>query len=458
MPSLSRQLARWVADLDFKDLPPAVVDRAKGVTLHGLASALLGRGKPNGMLALELMKDEEAGAGGVATVLADGTRLTKYGAAFVNAGLISAGGKLDSYHMLTHPGRSVLPAALVAAESGAATGKEYITGVVAGYEVMERLAGDFIPSVMARGFHAALVFGIFGAAVAAAKMMRLNEDQLNSTIAQCVNLAAGDLEGARGCGHVGSVVRNALLAVALAKRDVHSGDTVLEGEAGFYYSYTGNNKGKLSYVFSGPKTTSLERITDGLGERWDMLDTAYRIYSTPGFNLAHVDVTAKLCEENDIRPEDVDRIEAIVNWMETLYPSPAFAKPGAHDRPRVGSSHYFSAYGVVKRGFPVLGIAGDLDDPDEVLDLMQRVTLIPSKTRAPMAPAITIYTKDGKKYRRKSSGREFMWDFNEQARRIRGVIPGVPISEQQFETLITACRDLDHLARADELIRLTIPG
>lgn len=29
MASLSRQLAGWVAELDFKDLPPAVVDRAK---------------------------------------------------------------------------------------------------------------------------------------------------------------------------------------------------------------------------------------------------------------------------------------------------------------------------------------------------------------------------------------------------------------------------------------------
>lgn len=43
MASLSRQFAAWVADLDFKDLPPAVVDRAKGVTLQGLSSALLGR-------------------------------------------------------------------------------------------------------------------------------------------------------------------------------------------------------------------------------------------------------------------------------------------------------------------------------------------------------------------------------------------------------------------------------
>ena len=39
MASLSRQLAQWVVGLRYEDLPPAVVDRAKGVTLHGLVAS-----------------------------------------------------------------------------------------------------------------------------------------------------------------------------------------------------------------------------------------------------------------------------------------------------------------------------------------------------------------------------------------------------------------------------------
>ena len=42
MPSLSRQLAQWVVGLRYQDLPAEVVDRAKGLTLQGLASVLLG--------------------------------------------------------------------------------------------------------------------------------------------------------------------------------------------------------------------------------------------------------------------------------------------------------------------------------------------------------------------------------------------------------------------------------
>ena len=52
--------------------------------------------------------------------------------------------------------------------------------------------------------------------------------------------------------------------------------------------------------------------------------------------------------------------------------------------------------------------------------------------------------------------REFMWDFEEEARRIRDVIPGVPIPEAQFEEIISTCRDLGSADRADRLIQLTI--
>ena len=55
MASLSRQLARWVAGLRYEDLPPAVVDRARGLTLHGLASILLGSRTAEGRQAVKLV-------------------------------------------------------------------------------------------------------------------------------------------------------------------------------------------------------------------------------------------------------------------------------------------------------------------------------------------------------------------------------------------------------------------
>jgi hypothetical protein len=462
--SLSRDFAAFVANLRYEDLPPAVVDRAKGVTLQALSSALLGSQMPASRQALALMQEEEAGGGGAATVLCHGAKLTKAGAAFVNAETIFAGGKWDTFRMLTHPGIAILPAAFAAAETNGCSGRDFLTGIATGYEIMERMAAEFIPTIMSRGFHAGPVFGIFGAAIAAAKIGGLDAEQINAAIAQCVNLASGNLEGGRSGGRAlreGGAVRNALLAVALAKHGTPGGETTLEGEAGFYHSYAGNNLGVLRYSFTGDNRADLSKITAGLGRDWMFLETLYRIYSTAGYNIAHVDVTARLCAEHDIRYEQIDRIEAVVNWLETEYPSPAFPSRGIDIPPRPGSTQYFTAYGAVTGGYPLLrgGEPGPGDtDPPEVLDLMHRVSLIPTMRRTLFGPRITIFTKDGCSFTREGTGREFIWDFEEEARRIRGISPGTAIGDTQFAALIDSCRNLDTLDRAaSKLIALTIP-
>jgi len=463
--SLSREFAAFVAKLTCEDLPPEVVDRAKGVTLQALSSALVGHDMPASRQALALMQEEEIGGGGAASVLCHGEKLTKAGAAFVDAETIFAGGKWDTFRMLTHPGIAILPAALVAAEVEGASGREFLTAVAAGYEVMERMAAEFIPTVMSRGFHAGPVFGIFGAAVAAAKLQRLDENQIHSTIAQCVNLAAGNLEGARSGGRSlreGGAVRNALLAVALAKHGTPGGETTLEGEAGFYHAYAGNNRGELRFSFTGANHADLGEITEGLGRDWIFLETLYRIYSTAGYNIAHVDVTARLCEEHDIAAADIDRIEALVNWLETEYPSPAFPSRGIDNPPQVGSTQYFTAWGAAERRYPLLrgGQPGPGEtDPPAVLELMHRVSLIPTLRRTLFGPRITVFTKDGRSFTKEGTGREFIWDFEEQARRIQPITPGLAISAPQFDELIDTCRRLDTIDHAAEkLIVLTIPS
>lgn len=104
MESISRQLSRWVAALQYDALPPTLLDRARGVTLQALSSALLGYAYPEAQQAIRTIEDEEAGASGNATVLVDGRHLTRAGAAFVNAEMMLCGGKWDAFQMVTHPG------------------------------------------------------------------------------------------------------------------------------------------------------------------------------------------------------------------------------------------------------------------------------------------------------------------------------------------------------------------
>jgi len=84
------------------------------------------------------------------------------------------------------------------------------------------------------------------------------------------------------------------------------------------------------------------------------------------------------------------------------------------------------------------------------------VTIIPSHQMTLFGPRITTFTRDGKSYTKQGTGREFIWDFDEEVRRIRGVVPGLPIPAAQFEQIIATCRDLDRQPRADTLVQLTV--
>src|SRR5262249_57119646 len=92
MASLSRQLAQWVVGLRYEDLPAAVVDRAKSVTLQGLASVLLGSQSRDGQQAVKMVVDEEAGVARGVTIMVDGTKVTSGGAPLPPPG-IAVGGR-----------------------------------------------------------------------------------------------------------------------------------------------------------------------------------------------------------------------------------------------------------------------------------------------------------------------------------------------------------------------------
>src|SRR5215510_6853510 len=193
--SINRRLSRWVAGLTHAKLPPEVVDRARGVTLQGLSSCLLGHAFPETRQAIRLVEEEELGCVGATTALVDGRRFSRAGAAFINSEMMFAGGKWDTFRMVVHANCAVLPAALVAAEATRCSGREFLTGVVAGYEVTDRLAADFVPTILARGFHPGPVFSIFGAAVALSTTRGPDAQASRCAAGVGLGLSVGDAHG-----------------------------------------------------------------------------------------------------------------------------------------------------------------------------------------------------------------------------------------------------------------------
>ena len=219
--SISRQFANWASALRYEDLPPAVIDKVKALTLMAMASAPLGSVTPRGRAGLALTKAEDDRPNG-ATLLVDGAKATRLGAVFANAETMWASGLIDSYRMLTHPGPVVVPAALANAELEGRSGKDLIVALVVGYELVFRLCDEFIPATAARGFRPSPIYCTLGTALTVGKLLGLGEDGLGACIAFAANTAnALNQSSTEGGGdnamHEPNAARQGVFAAMMAK-------------------------------------------------------------------------------------------------------------------------------------------------------------------------------------------------------------------------------------------------
>ena len=462
--SISRTLGRYVHGLDYDALPPAVVDKIKASLLHALVVAILGERTAHGQSAIALVKAEEAKPDG-ATVLIDGAKATRSGAAFANSKLMHATNQSDSYRMLIHPGPCVIPAALAAAELNGATGQEFLTSLAAGYEVESRIAGDFIPSTQARGFRSSAVYGTLGAAVTTGKLIGLSEDQLVTALALGCTFTGGTTEGPRSGGgeimfHEPNATRNGIMAALLARENVKGSEMSLEGDAGFYNAFTGNNEGRLSYAFVGPNETSLAQVAADLGDRWELLHLTPKMYPTAGYNCPVIDLMTQIRSRHVLPIAEIENITIDMNWLETLYPSPAFPNE-QRSQPGVGSTHYYAAYTCVHGSFPPL--SPRMEPGQEaagrdraVMDLLKLVEVVGHRDRPAFAPRITISMMGGTIYQGEYQGNELEWDLATEVERMRVLFEEIPWPTDRLHEIVSAVSGLEEASDLNHLIQLCV--
>ncbi len=474
--SLSRTFARFVTALEFDALPHEVVDKIKASVLHAMVTAIVGADTGHGKASVELAKAEESLPGG-ATILVDGTQATRCGAAFANSKLMHATNQSDSYRMLIHPGPCNIPAALASAEMGAGggseggsgtrkpSGQDFLTALVAGYEVEARIAGDFIPSTQARGFRSSPVYGTLGAAVTTGKLLRLTEDQMVTALALACTFTGGTTEGASSGGqemlfHEPNATRNGIMAALLARENVRGSETALEGNAGFYTAFTGNNRGDLTYSFLGPNETDMSTVTEGLGSRWEVMHVTPKIYQTAGYNCPVIDLMTQIRTSHEIAPDTIESITIDMNWLETLYPSPEFPNP-QRTSPGVGSTHYFAAYTCINGHYPPLkprldpGISAPRESGD-VMDLMRRVYVVGHRDRPAFAPRITIEVAGGNTYQGEYHGDELKWDLATEVRRISALFPDMSWPTDRLIALVDTVSLLEKFPDITQLVQLCV--
>jgi 2-methylcitrate dehydratase PrpD len=465
--SISRQFARWAANLRYEDLPPEVVDKIKALMLHALTSAVLGAPMAHARASVRLTLAEEGKPDG-ATILFYGAKASRIGATYANAELMHTSRLFDSYRMLTHPGPVLIPAAIVNAELEKRNGRDIITALAAGYEAVFRLCDDFIPSTAAHGFRPSPLYCTPGAAMVTGKLMGLSEDGLVTAIALAANFASGLNEGPRVGGsemsiHEPQAARNGVFAGVIARTGhIKGAETSIEGKAGFYNAFTGSSTGKLTYAFRGPLRTDIASVTANLGQLYKLPAAMFRMYPTPAFNQPVIDLMAEMKRRHNLNPDDIAEVTVAMNWIETLYPSPAFPRYTDWNQPRIGGTHYFAAHAAVNGGYPVVGgkalgrTGGNPEEDRKVLEFMNsRVKLVQEKDRAMFSPEITVKMKNGTTYTDQYPYERMAWNFDQLVARLQDCLPGYALGKSRFDALVETIRRADRLTSMEPIFQVT---
>ena len=178
--SATSRLAAFVCGLDPQTLPPPVVDQAVRCVLDLTGVAIAGSATPLAKISAAFAAEQFAP--GEASVVGSRNRLGVVGATWINGACASALDMDDGNRLaMGHPGASVIPAALAVAEDRGASGLQFLAALVAGYEAAVRASAARVPWYKDKMYSTG-IWGVFGAAAAAGKLLGLNEERLQSAL------------------------------------------------------------------------------------------------------------------------------------------------------------------------------------------------------------------------------------------------------------------------------------
>jgi 2-methylcitrate dehydratase PrpD len=314
----TQKLARFAVNLSHRQIPSEVFERAKDCVMDTVAVALYGSTKPWSRTVVGLIR--ELGGKGKSTVLGQSWKAQAAQATLAN-GVMAHAFELDNVRQPgagVHPGATAFLPALAIAEERKTDGKALLTAFVAGCEVMSRIGVAAGNSLERRGFHAPGLTGTFGAAVAAGRLLGLNERQMINALGIAGSYSGGLLEFSH-CQegamvkrlHLGKAAEGGVTAALLAARGFAGPESVLEGKFGFCRTFS--------------DSPNLSRLTHRLGQEFETLNICIKRCACHINAHAPIEALQKLREEIRFNPEDVR--EVVVAGIEKLVTHHAIYQP-----------------------------------------------------------------------------------------------------------------------------------
>ena len=443
---VTRTLARFLVSYKAANLPDAVRHEGARALLNWVGCAVGASRHETVKRALAALYDLSGPRD--ATILGRRERVDIFQAALLN-GATSHTFDFDDTHLKTviHPSGPVLSAILALAERQPVSGRDFLHAFILGVEAECRIGKSVFPNHYDAGWHITATAGVFGAAAAVGRLLKLHEQQMVWALGTAATQACGIRETFGTMAkplHPGIAARNGLLAALLSKKNLTSAEQGIEGRRGF------------AAIMSTKFDPSA--ITEGLGKRWEISTNSYKPYACGVVIHPAIDGCIQLRNEHKLKLDEIAGIDLKVH--------PLVLELTGRRKPQTGLEGKFSVSHSCAAAI-LLGEGGEAAYGDAivrnpaVIRLRDRVTATVRPNVREDQMDITLTLKDGRVLRkhiehvvgslaRPMSDADLDQKFRTQC---KGILPAARASE-----LGDLCWNVGKLKRVAEIARASVPG
>jgi 2-methylcitrate dehydratase PrpD len=306
-PRISKAFSEYVFNTSFEDLPSEVIHQTKRLILDTLGCTIGGYYSEGSGMIRRLAR--AWGGEPQSSIIGGGWKTSSVHAAWVNGYMGMALDGDDTF--IAHPAVPVIHGIMPIAEYAGASGKDVITAVAIGYDVLARFGLSVEPEFRPtrEGFSLKPVSGmgwkILGAVAGASKILRLSKEEMIHAFCMAVQFSRApsaakwsfpvDSLPLSKYYDAGGTAQSGMLAALLAGEGMTAPTGLLEGKYGFF-------------KMQGFEECNVDFMLEGLGKKWWILETSFKPW--PSCRLTHHALTAfeKIVKRESIKGEEIDRV------------------------------------------------------------------------------------------------------------------------------------------------------
>ncbi len=381
----TEKLAGFVVEYPTEKIPDAILHLGKRCLINFVGVALNASQDASVDILLNLFREE--GGAARASIIGKNFRTNLQNAAMAN-GYLGHFLDYDDTHYLNmiHASSPIFPACLAVGEANGVSGKEFLAAYALGIEAACRIGSVIAPNYRetASFWHITSICGVFGAAAAAGRLLRLQPEAMTYAFGIAGTQASG-LRQVFGsmCKpfHTGHAAKSGVLAALLAQAGFTSTNNILEGKRGF--------------IAVMAKDYDLDKAMADLGERWELPMVGIKPYACGVGKHGLIDAMLSLRSKDGVTPENVERITGSVR---------AFKSQETLRHPTTGlqasfSYHHSMAVALVDgAAFPIQYSDERANDPF-IASVRDRIDVIADPSLARGVVAATVVLKDGRTHK-----------------------------------------------------------